>query len=229
MLTGPDTRIGNHHQVTSRERISEVFQRLPAVPALNRDISLEIFLWTDGHIVVKRCRGLRQCLRKSCDRSTTPEISSPMVPGNWAWATVGARRLHFLFVQGQADRRRDLRHPGEQGHTLLDRAARHPSQRRLGRSDHRCDQRARVFALVFSSCALGATLEGINNQGEFARTARRSSAMASPFEDYAAQVHQLREEKAATLAPVTALSSQISQTIVDEMTEWRAVFSDRAQ
>jgi hypothetical protein len=152
-----------------------------------------------------------------------------MVPGNWAGATDGARRLHFLFVQGQADRRRDLRRPGEQGHTLLDRAARHPSQRRLGRSDHRCDQRARVFALVFSSSTLGAALEGINNQGEFARSARRSAAMADAFEAYAAQVRKLREEKDAALAPITDLSRQITQTMVDEMTEWRAVFSDRAQ
>jgi hypothetical protein len=53
--------------------------------------------------------------------------------------------------------------------------------------------------------------------------------MAGAFEAYAAQVRQLREEKAATLAPVTALSRQITQTMVDEMTEWRAVFSDRAQ
>ncbi len=32
-----------------------------------------------------------------------------------------------------------------------------------------------------------------------------------------------------SLAPVTALSSQITQTMVDEITDWRAVFSDRAQ
>ena len=75
----------------------------------------------------------------------------------------------------------------------------------------------------------GAALEGINNQGEFARTAHRSAAMAGAFEAYAAQVRKLREEKDATLAPVTALSSQITQTMVDEITDWRAVFSDRAQ
>jgi hypothetical protein len=77
--------------------------------------------------------------------------------------------------------------------------------------------------------ALGAALEGINNQGEFTRTAHRSAAMAGAFEAYAAQVHKLREQKDITLAPVTALSSQITQTMVDEITDWRAVFSDRAQ
>jgi hypothetical protein len=77
--------------------------------------------------------------------------------------------------------------------------------------------------------ALGAALEGINNQGEFTRTARRSTAMAGAFEAYAAQVRKLREEKKAALTPITDLSRQITQTMVDEITEWRAVFSDRAQ
>jgi hypothetical protein len=77
--------------------------------------------------------------------------------------------------------------------------------------------------------AMGAALEGINNQGEFARTARRSAAMAGAFEVYAAQVRNLRDEKDAALAPTTDLSRQITQTMVDEMTEWRAVFSDRVQ
>jgi len=77
--------------------------------------------------------------------------------------------------------------------------------------------------------AFGAALEGINNQGEFTRTAHRSAAMAGAFEAYATQLHKLREERRATLAPVTTLSSQITQTMVDEVTDWRAVFSDRAQ
>ena len=67
--------------------------------------------------------------------------------------------------------------------------------------------------------ALGAALEGINNQGEFARTAHRSAVMAGAFQAYAAQVRRLRE-KDAPLAPVTALSSQITQTMVDEITDW---------
>jgi hypothetical protein len=39
----------------------------------------------------------------------------------------------------------------------------------------------------------------------------------------------LRQEKDAAVAPITDLSHQITQTMVDEMTEWRAVFSDRVQ
>ncbi len=76
--------------------------------------------------------------------------------------------------------------------------------------------------------ALGAALEGINNQGEFTRTARRSAAMAGAFEVYAAQLRKLREQKETALAPITDLSRQITATMVDEMAEWRAVFSDRA-
>jgi hypothetical protein len=53
--------------------------------------------------------------------------------------------------------------------------------------------------------------------------------MAGAFEAYAARVRKLREEKDAAMAPITELSRQITQTMVDEMTEWRAVFSDRAQ
>ena len=43
--------------------------------------------------------------------------------------------------------------------------------------------------------------------------------MAGAFQAYAAQVRRLRE-KDAPLAPVTALSSQITQTMVDEITDW---------
>jgi hypothetical protein len=77
--------------------------------------------------------------------------------------------------------------------------------------------------------ALGAALEGINNQGEFTRTARRSAAMAGAFQAYAAEIARAREEAAPSLGRATALSSKITQTMVDEVTDWRAVFSDRAQ
>lgn len=77
--------------------------------------------------------------------------------------------------------------------------------------------------------ALGAALEGINNQGEFTRTARRSAAMAGAFEAYAAEIARACEETAPSLGRATALSSKITQTMVDEVTDWRAVFSDRAQ
>jgi hypothetical protein len=86
--------------------------------------------------------------------------------------------------------------------------------------------------LLFASAALpalGAALEGINNQGEFTRTAHRSKAMAGAFEAYAAQIKNLREGQDGGLTTATALSSKIAQTMVDEVTDWRAVFSDRAQ
>ena len=76
--------------------------------------------------------------------------------------------------------------------------------------------------------ALGAALEGINNQGEFTRTARRAPRWRAPSKPMPPK-SQAREETRPSPGPATALSSQITQTMVDEVTDWRAVFSDRAQ
>jgi hypothetical protein len=76
--------------------------------------------------------------------------------------------------------------------------------------------------------ALGAALERINNQGEFTRTARRSATMAGAFEAYAKEIGKMREVSAPRLAQATTLSSTITQIMVDEVTDWRGVFSDRA-
>jgi hypothetical protein len=77
--------------------------------------------------------------------------------------------------------------------------------------------------------AFGAALEGINNQGEFTRTARRSAAMAGAFEAYAAEIAKMRDKSAPGLAQATAMASTITQIMVDEVTDWRAVFYDRGQ
>lgn len=77
--------------------------------------------------------------------------------------------------------------------------------------------------------ALGAAVAGINNQGEFTRIAKRSAAMASGFEKFAAQIAALRGRGAPKLAEATQLSSKIAEAMVEEVVDWRAVFIDRPQ
>ncbi len=76
--------------------------------------------------------------------------------------------------------------------------------------------------------ALGAALAGIANQGEFARVAKRSSAMRQRFEQFKKQIAELRAAGAGlTSAAVTALATEIAQLMVDEVLDWRVVFLDR--
>ena len=74
--------------------------------------------------------------------------------------------------------------------------------------------------------AFGAALEGISNQGEFVRVAKRSAAMASGFEKYAGRIAGLKDPH---LHDVIPLSSEIATAMVDEIVDWRAVFVDRTQ
>lgn len=75
--------------------------------------------------------------------------------------------------------------------------------------------------------ALGAALEGINNQGEFIRIAKRSTAMASGFEHYAARIAALKKGPPPRLADIVPLSSDIAEAMVAEIVDWRAVVIDR--
>lgn len=77
--------------------------------------------------------------------------------------------------------------------------------------------------------ALGAALEGINNQGEFTRIAKRSAAMASGFKRYAEKIASLKKSLSPRLASVIPLSSDIAETMVAEVVDWRAIFIDRSQ
>ena len=71
-------------------------------------------------------------------------------------------------------------------------------------------------------------MAGINHQGEFARTARRSSAMVE-------QLTQIREQLEPMLQPtthvrsadVTADALRAAQIMVNEVLDWRVVFLDR--
>jgi hypothetical protein len=80
--------------------------------------------------------------------------------------------------------------------------------------------------------ALAAALAGINNQGEFARLAKRSAAMADCFSRFATQIVALRSADAEgsdtlKLAHVIPLAAEIAEVMVDEVADWRVVFTDR--
>jgi hypothetical protein len=76
--------------------------------------------------------------------------------------------------------------------------------------------------------AIGAAVAGINHQGEFARTARRSSAMVE-------QLTEIRNQLAPLLATNSTVGSteaaahalRAAQIMVDEVLDWRVVFLDR--
>jgi len=76
--------------------------------------------------------------------------------------------------------------------------------------------------------AVGAATAGINHQGEFARTARRSRAMVE-------QLTQVRAQLDLLLQPGTNVRStdaaadvlRAAQIMVDEVLDWRVVFLDR--
>jgi hypothetical protein len=79
--------------------------------------------------------------------------------------------------------------------------------------------------------ALGAALAGIANQGEFARLARRSSAMADAFEEFASEIEGLKSTTSAhrkvKLAELIPVASKIAEVMVDEVTDWRAVIIEQ--
>jgi hypothetical protein len=77
--------------------------------------------------------------------------------------------------------------------------------------------------------ALGAAFEGINNQGEFIRISKRSAAMASGFRKYAARIAIMKKGPPSRLSDVIPLSGSISEAMVAEVVDWRAVFIDRQQ
>lgn len=80
--------------------------------------------------------------------------------------------------------------------------------------------------------ALAAALAGIAHQGEFARVAKRSHAMAARFQQIAGEIERLEQATAThrdtlRLAHVTPLAAEAAQLMVDEILDWRVVFLDR--
>ncbi|HEY2069879.1 MAG TPA: hypothetical protein VGG48_10020 [Rhizomicrobium sp.] len=81
--------------------------------------------------------------------------------------------------------------------------------------------------------AFGAALAGINNQGEFARLAKRSAGMASDFAGFNSRIDVIREraQKGSDpkLADVLPLATEIAGMMVEEVMDWRVLFVDRPQ
>jgi hypothetical protein len=91
------------------------------------------------------------------------------------------------------------------------------------------------FFLVLGALpAFGAAVASIANQGEFARLARRSVAMASVFERFADRIKELEKRLIADtgstetqLADAIALAAEITQVMVDEVSDWRFVVAEQ--
>lgn len=80
--------------------------------------------------------------------------------------------------------------------------------------------------------ALGASLAGLNNQGEFRRIAKRSEAMVEHLTELAGEAATLLNDSSKgrpTLrwTKVTDLTVRASHLMVNEVLDWRVVFIDR--
>lgn len=83
--------------------------------------------------------------------------------------------------------------------------------------------------------ALGAALEGINNQGEFRRIGMRSESMAKALKQLAGQTEELQKELVSGMnsrnipfsIQVAALANEAARLMVMEVLDWRVVFLDR--
>lgn len=74
--------------------------------------------------------------------------------------------------------------------------------------------------------ALGAAMTGIANQGEFARLAKRSSAMTDAFVRFAEQIEALSlasDETTLKISQVIPLARSIAAVMVDEVADWRVI------
>jgi hypothetical protein len=113
-------------------------------------------------------------------------------------------------------------------HFALDLWEHCPALPRLHLSETITEGLARGLVLASAAWpALGAALVGISNQGEFARLAKRSAAMADCFEVFAKEVEKLKSE--GKLSQVVSLAEKIAKVMVDEVSDWRVVFIDRPQ
>ncbi len=93
---------------------------------------------------------------------------------------------------------------------------------------HRSAPRLVLISAFFP--ALAAALAGISNQGEFSRVAKRSAAMADSFEKFSEQIKALLHTEVPSgpkLSQVVPLAGRIAQVMVDEVADWRVVFTDR--
>ena len=81
--------------------------------------------------------------------------------------------------------------------------------------------------------ALGASLAGIANQGEFRRIARRSEAMRDKFKEMLPKVVELEARTSAgstvgqLSGEVSAVSAEAGHLMINAVLDWRVVFLDR--
>ncbi len=74
--------------------------------------------------------------------------------------------------------------------------------------------------------ALGGALAAINNQGEFARLAKRSHAMKERLEEIQQEISTL-EKSPPTSSRTIEIAVRTAQLMVDEVSDWRVIFQDR--
>ncbi len=90
-----------------------------------------------------------------------------------------------------------------------------------------------LFLVLAVLPAFGAAFTGIANQGEFARLEKRSIAMAGAFEQFQNRIKQLQARierdppATAMMANLIALATEITQIMVDEVSDWRAVVAEQ--
>jgi len=75
--------------------------------------------------------------------------------------------------------------------------------------------------------ALGAAMAGINNQGEFGKVAKRSRGMSERLDKLGERLDRLEKLPAIHSREVVELATELTQLMVDEVSDWRLVFTDR--
>ncbi len=85
-----------------------------------------------------------------------------------------------------------------------------------------------LVLLSATAPALGAALAGINNQGEFQRMSKRSTAMVDGLARVGRDIARLRSgDQPLHLAAVLQLSEQVGELMIQEVMDWRIMFVDR--
>lgn len=79
--------------------------------------------------------------------------------------------------------------------------------------------------------AVGAAVAGLMNQGEFARTAKRSEAMAARFAELDRELevleHRINSLERVQSAKIADVAARAAQLMVDEVLDWRVVYLHR--
>ena len=83
--------------------------------------------------------------------------------------------------------------------------------------------------------ALGASLEGINNQGEFKRVGKRSESMTNALDALKARAARLesfldgdpRDNETPISQQIASLANESARLMVSEVLDWRVIFLDR--